>query len=296
MWYLQPAPPTVPPTHASTDRTQTPTGEAEGSETSVLSASGSRIRELLDSDSSTETVEASIPVSTDDGVIQLATVVPAALTNAHLPTPVAPLIEPVLLTPETEANLAQSVVRIVTPTGGGSATVLDERGLLLTPWHVVRRYPRVTVLVRTVTADQGVCSQAYVARVVKLDETSDLALLELTESAEDLAPTPFAVEVRLQRGQSVLSMDSDWTPKPAELSVVRPDGTWQSGHNVTHRATLIKTQASPNAACAPLFNNQLQLVGICANPSQRRGHDDDVALEIFFEFLGRDKDFLLAGE
>ena len=46
----------------------------------------------------------------------------------------------------------------------------------------------------------------------------------------------------------------------------------------------------------PLFNNQLQLVGICANPSQRRGHYGVVALETIFEFLGRDKDFLLAGE
>jgi serine protease Do len=157
------------------------------------------------------------------------------------------------------------------PDSYGSAVVLDEKGLLLTNYHVVREATRIHVRLPD--------DKASYAEIHAADPRSDFAVLRLTDPK--VLPVK-AIKVgdggKLRKGQFILSIANpyaagfrDGSPS-ASFGVVsnlrRTTGKTVSdaekGQRLWHYGTLIQTDAKLNLGCSggALVNLDGELVGL----------------------------------
>ncbi len=165
--------------------------------------------------------------------------------------------------------------------GGGSATCLSPRGLLLSCRHVLEdpeepgRLQRDAILVAFSRALDRPPAQCYLARVVSEDAALDLALLELTEDVfgralpenPDLPWVPLGDSDALRLGDPVTVFGypqegSEATRTPVILSRGVVSGFESAGG----RRTWIKTDAwiGPGHSGGTLVDGQHRLVGVPA--------------------------------
>ena len=95
----------------------------------------------------------------------------------------SPLLPPLLLDSsaigvaidvESGDDVSSSVVLVVSP--GGTGTVIDDHGHVLTNWHVVKESPSVLVIPKKRGEARPDEDQILLARVVRLNRFADLAL------------------------------------------------------------------------------------------------------------------------
>ena len=126
--------------------------------------------------------------------------------------PAQPKLAPLALTParalaeiDTTADDGgpAGLVLVVTPRSTGSALVVDDAGHLLTAWHVVAGFSKVSVWLKApgdASPDQG---RPLIARVARANRQSDLALLVLEDEVPGLVPLKLANSAALKRGEPV---------------------------------------------------------------------------------------------
>lgn len=196
------------------------------------------------------------------------TPVPRALalpSSAAVPTASTPLVSPSTL---ERARLA--AVQVVGTIGGGSGSVVDSRGYILTNYHVVAQEPVLLIGVNRVAQDAPPVL-AYQAEVESFDVDLDLALLRITAdergrplaAAVNLVSLPVGNSDQVQLGDSI---DILGFPDVGGATVTLTKGTVagfirdDSGRN----RGWIKTDAeiSPGNSGGVAINQAGELIGV----------------------------------
>ncbi len=192
-----------------------------------------------------------------------AIVLPPTPTAITLSTALPPTAEPDsgLSLPKLVALLRPSVVEIVTSSrneqGVGTGIVIDDRGRILTNWHVIDGASNIEV----VFSDGG----RVAGHLFREDRAEDLAIL--TVQKEGLRPVKFGDSDLLEVGESVIAMgyalglDGGPTVTAGIVSAINRATTDDNGQELQG---LIQTDAAINSGNSggPLANSRGEVIGI----------------------------------
>src|SRR3712207_6210070 len=141
--------------------------------------------------------------------------------------------------------------------GGGTGSVIDEQGHILTNFHVIEGADQVTV---SLGGDK-----TYPARIVGRDPDTDLAVIQATGVREPLKVVPMGDSDRLVVGQKVLAIGNpfglDRTLTTGVVSGLQRPIEARNGRIIEGA---IQTDASinPGNSGGPLLDSQGRMIGI----------------------------------
>jgi putative serine protease PepD len=141
--------------------------------------------------------------------------------------------------------------------GGGTGSVIDEQGHILTNYHVIEDADQVTVSLGG--------EKTYSARVVGRDPDTDLAVLQVQGAREPLKVVPLGDSDRLSVGQKVLAIGNpfglDRTLTTGVISGLQRPIEARNGRIIEGA---IQTDASinPGNSGGPLLDSQGRMIGI----------------------------------
>jgi S1-C subfamily serine protease len=200
---------------------------------------------------------------------------------------------------ETEIyrSASPSVVLIVTRDGLGSGVLIDGEGRIVTNHHVVEGEDVVGVVFKPL-AEGAEIGKADVrrGRVIRRDEVSDLALVQVAEVPAHVKPLVLATDASIAVGADVHAIGHPtgeaWTYTRGIVSQVRRDYAWTAEDRREHKATVIQTQTpiNPGNSGGPLLDDQARVVGINSFGSEGEGLNFAVAAEEVAAFLARTED------
>lgn len=191
-------------------------------------------------------------------------------------------------------KLSPSVVLVVSESGLGSGSVLNTSGDILTNWHVIDGAKEVGVIFKPQLEGKKI-SKADVrrARVVRIDEVSDLALLRVLDPIGNVTPIAFGnMQADVAVGADVHAIGhptgESWTYTKGVVSQVRRDYKWTSESHKAHQATVIQTQTpiNPGNSGGPLLTDDGKLVGVNSFKSSGEGLNFAVSVDEVQRFLG----------
>ncbi len=154
-----------------------------------------------------------------------------------------------------------------TENGTGSGAVLASNGLIVTNAHVVQDAVKITV-----TLNSG---KEYPARLVGLDENTDLAVLKI--DAKGLKPAKFAKTLRMRRLQAGETAIAVGNPLGAELSQTLTVGVLSAvGRGVEVGGSVVEmlqtdAAVSPGNSGGPLYDIHGQVIGIITSKVVKEG-------------------------
>jgi S1-C subfamily serine protease len=93
------------------------------------------------------------------------------------------------------------------PLGSGSGIIWDQKGYIVTNYHVVRDARMNGGAIQVVLAD----SSSYPAQIVNVSRDADLAVLKINAPASKLKPIPIGKSSDLQVGQKVFAIGSPFS-------------------------------------------------------------------------------------
>lgn len=165
---------------------------------------------------------------------------------------------------------APATVLIETDKGSGSGSTINDKGDILTAAHVIDGASNIVVFFKPDTkASETEPRVGYGAIPVKVDKTSDLALLRLRTTPPHLDILPLGNPEDLEVGQDIHAIGHPggghkWTYTSGVLSQIRPDYQWPDEHKGPHRATVVQTQTplNPGNSGGPLLNDSGELIGV----------------------------------
>jgi S1-C subfamily serine protease len=141
--------------------------------------------------------------------------------------------------------------------GSGSGVIVDNRGHIITSFHVVRESKRLEV-----TLADG---SRWEARVVGNSADNDLAVIRIEAPPEDLAPIPLGSSRSLRVGQKVLAVGNPFglgqTLTKGTISSVGRD-VRISGDAVIRNVIQTDAAINPGNSGGPLINSEGEVIGI----------------------------------
>lgn len=180
---------------------------------------------------------------------------------------------------EIFSNLAPSVVFVYTklkPRGGkpggfssGTGSVISQDGLVITNQHVIADAEAIYIALfppggrRELTPED-----LHQARLLRFDESRDLALIRFVAAPPGLRPMPFGNFGTLRVGEEVHAighpLGNQWTYTKGVVSQIRENYAWQDGSGLKRQASVIQTQTpiSPGNSGGPLIDGNGRMVGV----------------------------------
>ena len=195
---------------------------------------------------------------------------------------------------------SRSVVLIVTEDGIGSGVVTDDKGRVITNWHVVGDSKEVGVVVKPVPGQKIQEKDIFLGRVARIDQLRDLALVTVAGLPKDIKPVPLGKLDEIEVGADVHAIGhpkgQTWTYTTGVISQLRAGFKWP-GEGFEHEATVVQTQTpiNPGNSGGPLFSERGNLIGI--NSFVRldtQGLNYAVSVRDVDEFLKSKSDRILA--
>lgn len=170
---------------------------------------------------------------------------------------------------EIYRRLAPAVVLVAVRSGGlGTGSLLDTRGSILTNWHVIRGHSEASIVFKPQEEGSRISSaQMLRARVVRVDEVADLALLQVDQVPAGVQPMPLGQPQDLQVGADVHAIGhpagQQWTYTRGVISQRRLGYEW-SDDIKQHVANVVQTQTpiNPGNSGGPLISDEGRLIGI----------------------------------
>lgn len=167
-------------------------------------------------------------------------------------------------------ELSPAVVLIVTEDAVGTGSIILQDRHVVTNWHVVSGYETVSIIFKPASPMMNVQPMDVVsARILHVDEISDLALLEILGPVpERVTPIRLGSVADIHIGDDVHAIGhpagATWTYTKGYVSQMRPSYEWTTEAGVTHRADVIQTQTpiSPGSSGGPLINDDHEMIGI----------------------------------
>ena len=188
---------------------------------------------------------------------------------------------------------SRAVVLVISKNLVGSGVVINRSGDIVTNWHVGGTNPEVFILIKP--KEEGVQVQArdmIRARVVKVDEVADLALLHIDNLPNDIDPIPLGNAGDVTVGSDVHAIGhptgKTWTYTKGVVSQSRKGYRWNSSNSqLVHQANVIQTQTpiNPGNSGGPLINEKGFLVGINSFMTAGAGLNFAVAVDELSRFL-----------
>jgi len=190
-----------------------------------------------------------------------------------------------------------AVVLIVAGDSLGSGVLIDAEGRIVTNLHVVEGADEVGVIFKPRVEGASVADAAvHRAKVLRRDEVTDLALIQVSEVPSHVKPLAIAKAGAVAVGADVHAIGhptgKSWTYTRGIVSQVRRDYDWSTESRLKHRATVIQTQTpiNPGNSGGPLLDDNLQVVGINSFASEGEGLNFAVSAEDVNAFLARTDD------
>jgi S1-C subfamily serine protease len=182
----------------------------------------------------------------------------AALTddeaiNVRVYRQTAPAVANVL-TKATEYDFFMDPVPVE---GAGSGFVIDDRGYILTNFHVVQEAQSIEV----VLGDQS----RYPAKFIGADQRNDVALVKIDPKGKKIAALPLGDSTSLQVGQKVLAIGNPFGfQSTLTTGVVSALGRTVQTSQTTFIDEAIQTDAAINRGNSggPLINSHGEVIGI----------------------------------
>jgi S1-C subfamily serine protease len=189
-------------------------------------------------------------------------------------------------------RVAPSVVLVVTDSGIGSGTLLNSNGDILTNWHVVGQSSTVGVIFKP-AQDRTTITKADIrpARVIRIDEVADLALIRVNTVPAEASPVPLGQAKDVDVGSDVHAIGHPtgeaWTYTKGVVSAVRPSYKWTTESKISHQATVIQTQTpiNPGNSGGPLLTDDGKLIGVNSFKAQGEALNFAVAVDELQRFL-----------
>jgi len=199
------------------------------------------------------------------------------------------------------ASMASRVVKVITNEGSGSGSLISSDGKILTNWHVVKGYQTVGVLFKPESKTGPSSDHVFIASVIRVNEITDLALLQLKDQFSGLKPIQLFNEEIPRIGENVHAIGhpqgQDWTYTRGYISQIRENFEWPASATASHKATVIQTQTpiNPGNSGGPLLNDEGKLVGVNSfMRANSQGINYAVSIKNVRHFLGEKSDRRLA--
>ncbi len=167
---------------------------------------------------------------------------------------------------------APGVVLLVSPDSAslGAGAVISRDGYIVTNWHVVDGNNKMLVWLydsRVTSADALRPSSCFVAKVIAVDRTRDLALLKLN-SAGFLSVLQPGTDNQLAVAQDVFAIGHPkgyiWSFTYGAISQLRDKYKWSYDQATSFTADVVQTQTpvNPGNSGGPLFDDEGRFIGI----------------------------------
>jgi S1-C subfamily serine protease len=182
----------------------------------------------------------------------------------------------------------QGTILIVTDESLGTGVLITNKGHILTNQHVVGKNKVVTVFFKKSNGEKLRAEDGIQATVKKVDEITDLALIEidLKKAPNNLRPIVLSKTPTLVGGDAhAIGHPSGelWTYTKGYISQIREGYIW-----LNHKANVIQVQTpiNPGNSGGPLLNNKGELIGINSfKDTQNESMNYAVALSDVKSFL-----------
>ena len=189
-------------------------------------------------------------------------------------------------------EFASSVILIVTNEGIGTGSIIDDKGTVLTNWHVIQGYETVGVILKPPLGKDIQERDVFKANVEKIDEVADLALLQIVSPPKGMMPIPLGTLEDIEIGADVHAIGhptgESWSYTQGIISQVRGDYEWQTDDIGKHKATVVQTQTpiNPGNSGGPLITDNKKLIGVNSfiNP-EAQGLNYAVSIKDVHEFV-----------
>jgi S1-C subfamily serine protease len=193
-------------------------------------------------------------------------------------------------------SISPSVVLIVSDDSIGSGSLINSKGEILTNWHVVGKNDEVGVIFKPILDTQKISkNDIYRARVIKIDQVADLALLKVISFPVSRQPIKLGDSSEISIGSDVHAIGhprgESWTYTKGVISQYRNDYQWSGGENeVKHMADVIQTQTpiNPGNSGGPLISDSGKLIGVNSfKAGDSEGLNFAVSIDDVRNFLSR---------
>ena len=180
--------------------------------------------------------------------------------------------------------------------GMGSGFVINHNGKLkiITNWHVVDNANSLNVWIKPnkMVDENYLINQvdSYSAKLIKVNKTKDLAMLEVEKLPLKLKPVNYGKFIKVRPGQTSFAIGHPegllWSFTSGMISQVRPDYNWRYKGS-RHKANVIQTQASinPGNSGGPLFNKDKELIGVNTFTSEGENLNFAIAVDDVISFI-----------
>jgi S1-C subfamily serine protease len=176
----------------------------------------------------------------------------------------------------------------------GSGGIISQNGDVITNWHVVRSNSQIIVVLKPYNSADLKKELAFAARVEKIDQIADLALLKIINPPVRLPILSLGDSASLNVGQDVHAIGHPegevWTYTKGIISQIRANYQWKTEEGIAHRANVIQTQTpiNPGNSGGPLLDDGGRLVGINSFKSGGEALNYAVSVDTIKEFLSRE--------
>ena len=195
---------------------------------------------------------------------------------------------------------ARSVVYVGNRVNGiiktqGSGFIVRHKGLkVITNWHVIDDAVDLEVYLypeKMVDEDYFISNEdAYVAKLVKVDERKDLAMLEVNGLPFGIRPVNYGKFEDIKIGETLFAIGHPkgllWSFTSGMVSQIRPNYSWKY-LSTRHHANVIQTDTSINEGNSggPLFNKKKELVGVNTFTTDGENLNFAIAVDDLIEFI-----------
>ena len=188
----------------------------------------------------------------------------------------------------------------------GSGFIVRHKGLkVITNWHVIDDAVDLEVYLypdRMVNEEYLINSEdAYVAKLIKVDERKDLAMLEIDKLPFGIKPVNYGKFKDIKIGETLFAIGHPkgllWSFTSGMVSQIRPNYSWRY-LSTRHHANVIQTQTPINEGNSggPLFNKEKELVGINTFTTDGENLNFAIAVDDLIEFINEKPKPIKKGE
>jgi S1-C subfamily serine protease len=166
-------------------------------------------------------------------------------------------------------NVSPSIVLILTKHSIGSGAIIAPNGDIITNNHVVGNNKQVVVALKPKSGSSPKRKDLLVADVLKVNQSSDLALIKLQKKPKKLHPIRLGKINSYEIGQDVHAIGHPegnlWTYTKGFISQIRDDYNWVNSNGFKHHAKVViqtQTPINPGNSGGPLFDDKGKLIGV----------------------------------
>lgn len=185
-------------------------------------------------------------------------------------------------------QVASSIVLIRTSNDAqASGFVLDNKGHVLTSWHVIDGVKNIDVQFTAIAGAQ----RRYKAQIVRQDKFRDLALLKLLNPPEGIQPITLASGPLPDAGTTVRVFGQEqgkvWATDDAVITRIALNFTWFSANNVIHRGEILQVDLPTRGKGigALVTSMDYKMLGIKSFSGKETGRTYAVSVHNILEFL-----------